>query len=145
MNIWPISAYNSFGKSTLYLFWCTSKVHLNSLMSNQSNYMQCVKDSYILRPLTIVDWMLCFIFYHLHLKDAEEKHAVIISIIKTVSCWNKQELNLPLWHIWLILQWILMILSELSKNTKSHVLLFDQAVFKYSWCGKNVSGIKNKG
>ena len=48
--------------------------------------MQCVKGSYILRPLSIVDWMLCFIFYHLDLKDAEEKHVIKILIIKTVSC-----------------------------------------------------------
>ena len=48
--------------------------------------MQCVKGSYILRPLTIVDWMLGFIFYHLDLKDAEEKYAIIISIIKIVFC-----------------------------------------------------------
>ena len=47
-------------------------------MSNQSNYMQCVKGSYIVRPLSIVDLMLCFIFYHLDLKNAEEKHAIII-------------------------------------------------------------------
>ena len=48
------------------------------LMSNQSNYVQCVKGSYILRPLGIDDLMLRFIFYHLHLKNAEEKHAIII-------------------------------------------------------------------
>ena len=94
--------------------------------------------------------MLGVIFYYLELKDAEEKYAAIISTIKIVSCWNKQKLNnfvesLPLWHIWLILQWLLMVLSELCKSTKSHVLLFDLAVFKYSSCGKNVSGIKNKG
>ena len=55
-------------------------------MLNQSNYMQYVKGSYILRPLSVVDWMLRFIFYHVDLKDTEEKHAIIISIIKTVSC-----------------------------------------------------------
>ena len=51
-------------------------------MSNQSNHMQCVEGSYVLRPLSIVDWMLGFIFYHLDLKDAVEKHAIMISIIK---------------------------------------------------------------
>ena len=55
-------------------------------MSNQSNYMQCVKGSYILRPLSISDWILCFIFYHVDLKDPEEKHGIIISIIKTAPC-----------------------------------------------------------
>ena len=71
-------------------------------------------------------------------------------IIKNFSRLNKQDLNifceaLPLWHNWLVLQWVLMILSELSKNTKSHVLLFDQGVFNYSWSRKYVSGIKSRG
>ena len=47
------------------------------------------------KGLSIVDWIMCFIFYHLDLKDAEEKHAIIISIIKTVSCLNKQEFPFP--------------------------------------------------
>ena len=62
----------------LYIFSDVSQeVHLKSLMSNQSNSMQCVKGSYILRSLSIIDWMLRFIFDHLDLKDATEKHAII--------------------------------------------------------------------
>ena len=70
------------------------------------------------------------------------------STIKTISCLVKQDFsNFFPCDIWHVLQWVLVVLPELTREMLSHVFCckFDQDVCKNSWSGKKLNNIKNRG
>ena len=116
----------------------------------QNQLKQCVKGSYIIKYWSTVDGMCCFIYYHLDVNKGCRGKICIHNFqpLKLI----KQDFSIffvatSRWHVWHILQRVLLILSELNQKDQiiwlavSSIKLFLKTVD----LEKNLSDIKNKG